>query len=177
MDMQNTYTYTARSVENSEQVITFTLQNQHMSVGLGAPMEQIEAVLDRIDGDEESAEGEAGQETRAKLWLKPVAISLMERGIGPFRIADVRASVRDDWLHVSAWYRAGGLALAPVTLMSGRVDNPQAAHAFAEELDRRKSEEGKGFPLLNVLDYWLSWVVAGALMFVLFQSWRRKATE
>jgi hypothetical protein len=172
--MENTYTYIARSIENPEHVVTFTLQDHHMSVGLGAPLEQIETALQRIDTDEEAQEG-AGQGAQAKLWLKPLAISLLERNVGPFRVADVSATAEDDWLRVNAWYRAGGLSLVPIALVNGRVDNPQAAQAFVEELDKRKSEVTGAFSLLNVLDYWLTWLLGAALMFGLFQVWRRKA--
>ena len=54
------------------------------------------------------------------------------------------------------------------------MDNPQAAQAFAEELERRKSEVSGAFDLLNVLDYWFTWILASALVFGLFQAWRRK---
>jgi hypothetical protein len=168
--MEKTYTYTARSIENPEQVVTFTLQDHHMSVGIGAPLEQIETVLQQADAGEE-----AGQGALAKLWLRPLAVSLLERGVGPFRVVDVNAAAEDDWLRVSAWYRAGGLALAPVTLVNGRVDNPQAAQAFVDELEERKSEATGAFGLLNMLDYWFTWVLAGTLMLGLFQIWRRKA--
>lgn len=170
--MENTYTYTARSIENPEQVVTFTLQDHHMSVGVGAPLDQIETVLQQVDAGEES-----GRESSANLWLRPLAVSLLERGVGPFRVADVNASAAEDWLRVNAWYRAGGLALAPVTLVNGRVDNPQAAQAFVEELEERKSEGNRALGLLNVLDYWFTWILAGALMFGLFQVWRRKANS
>ena len=95
--------------------------------------------------------------------------------MGPFRITDVNATAEEDWLRVNAWYRAGGLALAPVTLVNGRVDNPQAAQAFVDELEERKSEVTGAFGLLNVLDYWFTWILAGALMLGVFQIWRRKA--
>jgi hypothetical protein len=168
--MENTYTYTARSIKHPEKVVTFTLQDHHMSVGLGAPLEQIETVLQQVDAGEEE-----GQGSQAKLWLRPLAVSLLERGVGPFRVADVNAAAEDDWLHVNAWYRAGGLALAPVTLVKGHVDNPQAAQAFVQELEERKSEATGAFGLLNVLDYWFTWLLGAALIFGLFQVWRRKS--
>lgn len=169
--MENTYTYTARSIEDPEKVVILTLKDHHMSVGSGAPLEQIEAVLEQMDNTEE----EFRQEAEGRLWLKPLAISLLERGVGPFRVADVSAAVEDDWLRVNAWYRAGGLALAPITLVNGRVDNPQAAYAFVEELDRRKEEESGALGRLNVLDYWFTWILAAVLLFGLFVGWRRKA--
>ncbi len=123
---------------------------------------------------DEDAEEETGPESQPQLWLKPLAVSLLERGVGPFRIADVSAAAKDEWLSVSAWYRAGGLALAPVTLVDGIVDNPQAAQAFVEEVDKRKSEVQGPFGPLSVLDYWLTWILAGLLLFGLFQIWRRQ---
>jgi len=102
-------------------------------------------------------------------------VSLLERGVGPLRVADVNAGAKDDWLRVSAWYRAGGLALAPITLIDFRVDNPPAAQAFVEELDKRKSEVTGAFSLLNVLDYWFTWILAGVFVLGLFQAWRRKS--
>ena len=140
--MENTYTYTARSVENPKQVVTLTLQDHHMSVGLGAPLEQIETVLQQADAGEETA-GEAAQGAQDKLWLRPLAISLLERGVGPFRVADVNAAAEEDWLRVNAWYRAGGLALAPVTLVD-------SAHTVAREVQDSLEEmqlagrQGKG---------------------------------
>lgn len=168
--MENTYTYTARSIESPDQVVTFTLQDHQMSVGVGVPLEQFETMLQQAGTAEEAAEDGDGQ-----LWLKPLAVSLLERGVGPFRVADVNGEAQEDRLRVSAWYRAGGLALAPVTLVNGRVDNPQAAQAFVEELDRRKSEVTGASGLLNILDYWFTWILASALIFGLFQVWRRKS--
>jgi hypothetical protein len=173
--MENTYTYTARSIDHPERVVTFTLQDHHLSVGVGAPLEQIETLLQQADAGGEEAGQEAGEGALAKPWLRPLAVSLLERGVGPFRVTDVSAAAEDDWLRVSAWYRAGGLALAPINLVNGRVDNPRAAQAFVEELEERKSEVTGAFGLLNVLDYWFTWILGAALMFGLFQVWRRKS--
>lgn len=171
--METTYTYIARNVENPGQVVTFTLQNHHLSVGLGAPLEQIESMLERMDIDD--TEEDTGQSSREILWLKPLAISLFERGVGPFRLEDVSAESKEEWLRVSAWYRAGGLALVPVTLVDGRVDNPEAAQAFVKELDTRKSDATGVISVFKLLDYWLTWILAGIFMLGLFQVWRRKA--
>jgi hypothetical protein len=166
--MENTYTYTARSLEHPEKVVTFTLQDHHMSVDLGAPLEQLESALRQMEADEK-----AGEEGSAQPWLRPMAVSLLERGVGPFRVTDVSVAAREDRLRVKAWYRAGGLALAPITLIDGRVDNPQAAQAFEEELHQRKAEVGS-LKLFNVLDYWFTWILAVFLMVGLFQVWRRR---
>lgn len=172
--MEDTYTYTARSVENPEQVVTFTLHDHSMSVGLGAPLEQISRVLDAASPEPEAEGEEAG---RPRLWLRPLAVSLVERGTRPFRVRDVYASTDEDWLRVSAWYRAGGLALAPVTLIEGQVDNAEAAEAFVQELETRKDEVGGAPGVLNLLDFWATWAVAGLAMFGLLQAWRRKGAS
>jgi hypothetical protein len=170
--MENTYTYIARNADDPAQVAMFTLFDHSLSVGPGAPLEQIERALETA-GEEQ----EAGESIESRLWLKPLAVSLLERGTRPFRLADVDAWAEEDWLRVRAWFQAGGLRLAPITLVDGRVDNPQAAQAFVEELDKRKSEVTGAFGLFNVLDYWFTWLLAGALMFGLFQAWRRKASS
>jgi hypothetical protein len=76
--MEDTYTYTARSIEYPEQAVTFTLHDHHMSVEMAAPVEQVERMLPARDGEEE---GEF--EDESKVWLKPLAVSLLERGVGP----------------------------------------------------------------------------------------------
>jgi hypothetical protein len=167
--MEDTYTYTARSIEYPEQAVTFTLHDHHMSVEMAAPVEQVERILPRDEGEEGEPEEEA------KIWLKPLAVSIIERGTGPFRVEDVYPQTDEDWLRVKAWYRAGGLGLMPVTLLDGRVDNPDAAHAFVEEVDRRKDEAQGAAGFLSILDYWITWFAAGFLFFGLLSMWRRKA--
>jgi hypothetical protein len=169
--MEDTYTYTARSIEYPEQAVTFTLHNHHMSVEMAAPVEQVERMLPARDGEEE---GEF--EDESKVWLKPLAVSLLERGVGPFRLEDVYPLADEDRLRVKAWYRAGGLGLVPVTLLDGRVDNPDAAEAFVAEIDRRKDEITGAAGFLNIMDYWITWFAAGFLFFGLLSMWRRKAS-
>jgi hypothetical protein len=167
--MEDTYTYTARSVEYPEKAVTFTLHDHHMSVEMAAPVEQVERILP--SGEEEEAE----HEEEARIWLKPLAVSLIERGTGPFRLEDVYPQADEDWLRVKAWYRAGGLGLVPVTLLDGRIDNPDAAQAFVEEVARRKEEVQGAAGLLSILDYWITWFLAGFLFFGLLSMWRRKS--
>ena len=167
--MEDTYTYTARSIEYPEQAVTFTLHDHHMSVEMAAPVEQIERLLPH----DEDEEGELDEE--AKIWLKPLAVSLIERGTGPFRLEDVYPQADEDRLRVKAWYRAGGLGLMPVTLLDGRVDNPDAAQAFVEEVSRRKDEVQGAAGMLSILNYWITWFAAGFLFFGLLSMWRRKA--
>ena len=123
---------------------------------------------ERAAGKEETVEGD-----ELNLWLKPLAVSLVERGTGPFRLNDVDADADEDTLHVKAWFRAGGLSLLPLTLIDGQVDNPDAARAFVEELNRRKASAWSSFRFWGVLDYWLSWIVAAGAFVAFFTIWRR----
>jgi len=169
--MENTYTYIARSAEDPAQVVTFTLYDHNLSIGLGAPLEHLERAVQSATAD---VENEEKRRFPVQPWLRPVAISLVERGTHPFDVSDVSAVAQDDWLSVRAWFRSGGLRLVPITLLRGRVDNPEAAQAFAQELDRRRASTAGLSRWLGVLDYWATWLVGGFLMVVLFQVWRRR---
>ncbi len=180
--MANTYTYTARSAENPERVVTFTLRGSRMSVGVGAPLEQVEQAIRLGRGEAEEDGGEAKEtgvevqeEDKPKLWLRPLAVSLVERGTQPVHVDDVAAKVMDDWLQVRAWIRTGGLRLFPITLIDGRVDNPVAARDFVEEVEERKTVSG--FDVFGVFDYWATWIVAGVAALVMLQKLRRKGSE
>jgi hypothetical protein len=179
--MAKTYTYTARSAEDPQRVVTFTLRDSRMSVGVGAPLEQEEQVI-RLSRDQESAEeGEArpkegvAEQKGAKLWLRPVAVSLVERGTRPVHVDDVVARLDGDWLQVRAWIRTGGLRLLPITLIDGRVDNAVAAQDFVEQVRERRTDGGlKPFDLF---DYWATWVAGGLIALLMFRRWRRKGSE
>ena len=178
--MENTYTYTARSVEDPERVVTFTLHDDRMSVDIGAPVEQItRTVAEMTEDDEEEKAEEHVPEKQAKVWLKPLAISLVERGTGALRITDVDAQVHEDHLALRSWIRLNGLRLAPITLMAGRIDNPAAAAAFVDEVNARKKAFARGLPLFNFLNYWVTWLGAVLSMVALFTFWHRytSATE
>lgn len=167
--MNKTYTYTARNIENPEQVVTFTLHDSRISVGLGTPLEHVERALNltETEGVESESEG------KPKVWLKPLAISLVEKSTRPIGITDVKANAVDDWLQVKAWIRTGGLRLAPITLIDGHVDNAEAAHAFVKEIHERKANLETPI-LFRALDYWITWVFAGLFTAVFFQIWRRR---
>ncbi len=162
--MENTYTYTARGVDNPEQAVTFTLHNSSIFIEIGTPLEHIErTVRAKIDDEEERG-------LRTKSWLKPLAISLLQRGTKPFSIADVYAKSKDDDLQVKAWLRAAGLRLASITFIWNRVDNPDAAAAFVKEVQRRKKDAEHPGKFRGPLDYWAGWLVAaiGVLMVMLW---------
>ena len=156
---ENTYTYTARSAVNPSKVVTFTLHDHHMSIEPGAPLEHVERALG-VEEDETKAEPEA----RIQPWVKPVAVSAMERVARPFNIADVDVNAQDDRLQVTSWVRTTGLRLAPVVFLMEHVDNPEAAHAFAKEVKERKASAAHPGLFRGLLDYWASWLFAGLMV-------------
>ncbi len=166
--MQNTYTYTARNVDDPAQVVTFTLHDKWLSVDIGAPLEHLERTVNALK-DHDNARNVASS------WLKPLAVSLIQRKTQPFRISDIKASAEEDELTLKSWTRMGGLRLNPITLMRGRVDNPDAAHAFVAELNRRREAESTLLPGLGLLNYWGTWVVAALSLFGSFLFWRNRA--
>jgi hypothetical protein len=148
-----------------------------MSVGSGVPVEQAARLIESATA-EEGDEGESDARPETQLWLKPMAISLVERGTSPIRVIDVDARATGaGYLWVRGWIRVGGLRLAPVTLLDGRVDNPDAALSFVEELARRKEKYAQGPALLNFLDYWATWLVLGSALLVFFGQWRKRHDE
>ena len=185
--MAKTYTYTARSAENPDRVVTFTLRDKRMSVGVGAPLEQVEHVIGLARGEEEVPEEVTedelleGEEVvvspgeKPKLWLRPMAVSLIERGTRPLHVDDVVTDLEDDRLHVHAWIRTGGLRLVPFTLIDGPVDNPVAAQDFVEEVHERRT--AVGFRPWALFDYWATWLAGGIGALVMLQQWRRKGDE
>jgi hypothetical protein len=166
--LENTYTYIARSAQDSEKVVTFTLHDGHMSVEVGAPLEQVERAL-------QTEEGEIDVDTRTLVqpWVKPLTLSLLERGFDPIRLSDVYASAEDEGLNVIAWLRTGGLRVAPVTFDVERVDNPEATRAFVDELNRRKATATFSGKLPGFLDYWASWFLVITTLFVAVLIWLR----
>ena len=152
--MQGTYTYTARSADIPEQVVTFTIADHTLMVDTGAPVEQMERTL-------QATQAEVEGRHRVQPWLKPKTVSAIERITHPFSVGDVYARAVDGGLAVTAWMRAGGLRLAPVTFNLERVDNPIAAQAFVAELGQRKAGLGRPGRFPGPLDYWAGWLAAG----------------
>jgi hypothetical protein len=185
--MENTYTYTARSADDPTRVVTFTLYNDQLAVGVGVPMEQVERSVraslaearDEAEGEggavietATATEGEGGEE--AGVWAKPLAVSLVERATRPISISDVDARLRDGDLRLTAWVRTGGLRLAPLTFRVDRVDNADAAEAFVSELERRKRAASAPGIFAGPLDYWATWLLGSALALTLLIVGLRK---
>jgi hypothetical protein len=184
--MENTFTYTARSRENPERIVTFTLYDHHLSVDLGGVIEHVDRVLrhepegEQADGPAKEEEQEGAEELEAGeahtssrrgpslAVIKPAAVSALERGTGPFHVRDVAADADGDSFRVTTWIRAGGLRAAPVQFSWRSVDNPEGARAFAEELRHRQHAASHPGRFPGPMDYWLSWLLLGGLALALF---------
>lgn len=162
--MQETYTYIARSTTDPLKVATFTLHDHSMSVGVGVPAEQIRATIEP-ESEPSASDG------RQRIWLKPVALSMLDQASRPFELQDVAASLEDQSLQVTAWMRARGLRLAPVRLGWEQVDNPQAAQGFVEEIRRRKETSAPGGRFPGPLDYWWTWLLGAISLLGIGIGW------
>jgi hypothetical protein len=167
--MEKTYTYTARSADNPEQVVTFTFYDHHLLVDVGVPVEHVERALRARQAEEDEK-----VEYHIQSWLKPMAISAIERSTHPFNVSDVYVDVDEKRLSVTAWVRAGGLRLAPVTFNMAHVDNPDAAQAFVRQLEVRKAGIRRPGRFPSLLDYWITWFVGAFSTVVLLGAWLRK---
>jgi hypothetical protein len=164
-----TMTFTARSSKNPDRIATFTLQNGHVSVQLGTAMlEQVERVLDALDGEADS---------RLTGWIEPAATGALQKVLQPIPLTDFDANIEGESMRTMAWLRVGGLRLAPLVATWERVDNPAGARAFVNAVRERREKlaENAGLPML--FDYWISWVVTGLLSltlpFLWWQWWRK----
>jgi hypothetical protein len=72
-------------------------------------------------------------------------------------------------------YTCTARSLAPITLINSRIDNPEAAHAFVQEIARRKEEASAASGPLTLLDYWMTWFAAILALIALFSSWHRQS--
>jgi hypothetical protein len=150
-------------------VVTFTLYDQHMAVDLGVPLEKVARALQGIADDSEAEVDSRDQDgTQTPYALKPAAVSLLERSGRPFHIADVSAQAGDGGLTVTAWVRAKRLRLAPVRFAWKQVDNSAAANAFAQEVRVRSRAASHPGRFRGPMDYWVSWLLLGVLLFTLF---------
>lgn len=158
-EKHTTYTYTARSVDNPEKVVTFTLYNGHMRVNLTGVLDQARQVAEAEQKPDEIKDQLAAQ-------ARPAIAKLAEKTAGPVHVSDVNANLDEDNLHVTFWQRLAGLRLAPVMFSMGEVDNVDAAEAFVEEVQNRKETASHASRFFGPLDYWIGWV--GLLMLVGF---------
>lgn len=160
-DIENTYTYTARSADDPASVVTFTLLNGHMRVNLTDVMEQVAVVAGAQEKPEEI-------KRQLSTQTKPIFTKALENYLGPVHIHDVDAKLKNDRLKVILWQRISGLRLAPVIFKLGKIDNEDAAEAFVDEVNQRKTKTSLGRKFSGPLDYWAGWagilILAGGLL-------------
>ena len=149
--MQNdkpTYTYTARNAHDPNQVVTLTHYDGHLRVNLTGLVDQAQALA----GAEEKSEAFKHQ---MALQAKPAVIKLKENLSAPVHLGDVHADLEEDQFKIALWPRVGGLRLEPVRFDMGRIDNPDAAKAFVDELEERQSKASESRKFFGPLDYWI----------------------
>jgi hypothetical protein len=164
--MSDTYTYSARNVDNPDVVVTFTLENDHLRLSLTGLLEQ----AGKVPTSEDKL---ADIKEQFKNQAMPGTIKLLETITGPIHVGDLAVHSNGEYLALKAWQRVGGLRLAPLKIDMGRVDNPPAAKAFVAELKSRQKAAAHAGRFFGPLDYWVGWA---ALFFgvVLLLRWPRK---
>lgn len=158
----NTYTYTARNAEDSDKVLTFTLQGEYLKINLTGLADNVGQILEEKDDPEAAREQLTSQ-------VKPTTLKMLEAVSGPLHVSDVKGQIsgpNGDSLQITAWKRVGGLRAAPIVLNMGRVDNPQAAESFLVELQNRKQKASRISKFFGPLDYWFGWL--GLVLLVAF---------
>lgn len=164
--MADTYTYTARNVENPELVMTFTLENNHLRLS----MPDMLGMIGQVSGAEEKL-NEAKEQLRTQA--RPGVVKAIESVSGPIHVNDVSVKFADERLSFSAWQRLANLRLAPYWLNLGQVDNAAAAEAFVTELKSRQARASYPGRFFGPLDYWLGWAALGFIIAILLR-WPRK---
>jgi hypothetical protein len=168
--MDKTFTYTARSADNPDRAITVTLRGDKVYLQLDAPLP--------VEPEESEEEWDVRDRLleEARIWLKPMAFRMLERGLAPFRAHDVFAGSEDDGFWLAAWVRVAGLRLMPIVVAIGTVDNPEGASDFVAELEEQKRTAPSTGTLFGPLDFWATWVAAAALILVFGRKQFRRST-
>jgi hypothetical protein len=161
-EKHKTYTYTARSVNNPDNVVTFTLDNEHLRVNLTGVLDQASTLI----GAEEK-KSEIGYQLSKQT--KPIVTKMMENFSGPVHVSDVQADFNGERLRLTFWQRTAGLRLAPIIFCMGKVDNVDAAGAFVDELNERKAQTKPVRKFFGPLDYWIGWVGLSFLILYLLR--------
>ena len=165
--MTKTYTFTARDGLNPEKTLTLTLYPEFVRINLTGLWDQLEMVA-AAENKPEAAKAQLQNQ------VQPAALKLLETISGPVHIKDFNAAQEGERFSIQIWQRLRGLRFAPVNLVIDPVDNTDAAHAFIEELARRKEEASRAARFPGFLDYWITWV--GALLgFIAIFFWPQKS--
>lgn len=165
--MANTYTYTARSAQDPERVLTFTLYDDTLSVNLTGVLESLEQVATAESRGEEAKK-------QLKTQFKPTTLKIVENLSGPVHLGDIKFDLNDGRFNLKSWKRVGGLRFAPLNISIGPVDNPEAAEAFIAEFEQRKAATSHPGKFFGPLDYWFGWVGL-ALVAVILLRWPRRS--
>jgi hypothetical protein len=167
--MHDTYTYTARSADEPEELATFTLYDHSLSVEAGDMlMEQIDRLLDS---------GTAETQFELSPWLKPAIVWLAQELLRPFSVADVTARTQDEGFWITGWLRVRGMRLAPLTIGWNHVDNPDAAKAFEQELNKRKVSAPHPGRFPGPFDYWAAWIIVVMLVALVPLRWMERSAS
>lgn len=164
--MTYTYTYTARNKENPNQVMTFTIVDDHLKVNLTGFIEQVSDAMGEEDTKKTSKE-------IIKTHSGSALYKAVERLAGPVHINDVSPNYRDGKFRLTFWRRLAGLRFAPIGLSLGNVDNPKSAKQFLDTLHERQSQSDTPGFFAGPLDYWMTWFALVIGVFVLIK-WPRK---
>jgi hypothetical protein len=168
--MTYTYTYTARSKDNLEHVATFTIVDDVLKVNLTGLFDQVSKVIDAED-----------QQQAVKHLLKSQSRSaiykLVERLSGPVHVNDVSPSFDNEEFSLTFWKRIAGLRFAPLTVLMGEVDNPDAATQFIETIKGRQELAKAPNVFSGPLDYWATWIALFIGITILLRWPRKKKSE
>ena len=149
--MPFTYTYTARNKEKPHRVVTFTIIEDHLKVDMTGLIDQVSDVIDE-ENRKEAIKDIISTQTGTALY------KAIERLSGPAHINDVTPIYKDGKLTITFWKRLAGLRFAPIVMVMGEVDNPDAATQFLEILDERQNQTDSPGLFSGPLDYWFTWV-------------------
>lgn len=173
--MENTFTYVARSAVEPAHVVTFTLHGNLLSIDPGlAHSLFIPAALAPVAVGGSTDGGNSEELSTADSWLTAVTRALDEHGGEPFKVTEVDASTAGDSLRVTAWDENSVQRLAPVIVAMKRVDNPEGAKAFVEELKRRQAAAEFPGKVMQTVGPRSSWFLVGFLAALLFVTWLRR---
>jgi hypothetical protein len=165
--MPFTYTYTARNKDNPNRLVTFTIVENHLKVNLTGLIEQVSEAF-----------GEKDRKTAMKDIISTQSgtglYKAIERLSGPVHIKDVTPNYKDGQLTVIFWYRVANLRFAPIVVVMGEVDNPDAAAQFITTLKQQQDHKAKPGIFAGPLDYWITWIAMIIGLIVLFRWPREK---
>lgn len=154
--MANTYTYAARSADDTKRVVTFTLNDRRLMVEPGTAA-WVEEMPDSI-----AAKAGSPSHQAVRGWSEMVSL-LKQTGSVSFDLVNVEAAVEKDGLRLMTWAHSQEKRWMPITLAIEHVDNPDAAQAFVKELHRRKMLAMRRENFITWIGYRLKWFGIGAL--------------